>query len=155
VRLGLTIADLAMSAGVPPWSINDWETGRARPSEAERTQLERALALAEASYDPSRDRSVRRQVWVDENGVAWVDDTNRKVKEIVEEHVAFAWTPIEICAAHRDLTLPQVHAALAYYYDHRELVDAELAADAQVIESLRHRMRVASIRVRNRRAASE
>jgi len=38
--------------------------------------------------------------------------------------------------AYPDLTPAQIHAALAYYYDNREEIDAELAADKSWAESL-------------------
>ena len=38
-------------------------------------------------------------------------------------------TPEEILVEYPDLRLAQVHAALAYYYDHRDAIEAELAKD--------------------------
>jgi hypothetical protein len=38
--------------------------------------------------------------------------------------------------AYPDLTPAQIHAALAYYYDNRDEIDAELAEDEAWAESL-------------------
>lgn len=42
----------------------------------------------------------------------------------------------KIRVAYPDLTLAQLYAALAYYYDNREEIDAELVADSTWAESL-------------------
>jgi hypothetical protein len=44
----------------------------------------------------------------------------------------------EIAAEH-DLTLPDVYAALAYYFDHREEIDARITEDRAFAEALRAR----------------
>ena len=40
-------------------------------------------------------------------------------------------------AAEYDLTLADVYAALAYYFDHREEIDARIAEDGAFVETLR------------------
>jgi len=58
----------------------------------------------------------------DERGVAWIDDSNVKVVEVVLDHLQ--GQPAEdIRASHTHLTLAQIHAALAYYYDHQQELD--------------------------------
>ena len=42
----------------------------------------------------------------------------------------------KIREAYPDLTPAQIHAALGYYYDNREEIDAELAADKAWADSL-------------------
>jgi uncharacterized protein (DUF433 family) len=42
-------------------------------------------------------------------------------------------------AAEYDLTLSQVYAALAYYYDHQQEIDTTLQASQEFIETLRQR----------------
>ena len=56
----------------------------------------------------------------DERGVAWVADTNTKVIEVAMDHAAYGWDSEEIHAAHPQLSLAQIHAALLYYHDHEE-----------------------------------
>jgi hypothetical protein len=48
------------------------------------------------------------------------------VNLIAREVVHRRWTPEEVLIAHAHLTLPQVHAALAYYFDHRDEVEASI-----------------------------
>lgn len=65
-------------------------------------------------------------VTIDENGRAWIDDTNIKVVEVVRDHLAYGWSPEEIHWQHPHLSLAQIYAALAYYHDHRASMDAEI-----------------------------
>ena len=71
---------------------------------------------------------VMNHIVVDDRGVAKVKGTRFKVRFIVVEATALGMSPAEIVAAHPDvLTLAQVHAALSYYDDNQEAVDAEIA----------------------------
>ena len=47
------------------------------------------------------------------------------VQNIVIWHERMGWSIDEICAEY-ELTLAEVHAALAYYFDHQEEIDADL-----------------------------
>lgn len=72
-------------------------------------------------------------VWLDERGVAWLDDTNVKVIEVALERLAHGSSPEEIYDQHQGyLSFAQIHAALTYYYDHQALMDAEI--DRQLAE---------------------
>ena len=63
-------------------------------------------------------------------GKAAIDNTRVRVNNV-------AWlakqglTPQQVLEHYPDLTLAQVHAALAYYYDNTGEIDAELAAEEQ------------------------
>jgi uncharacterized protein (DUF433 family) len=74
---------------------------------------------------------------LDDHGVAWIDDTNVKVIEVVLDRLAYGWSPEEIHFQHAHLSLAQIHAALAHYYDHQTTLDAEIARQEQTIHRLR------------------
>jgi uncharacterized protein (DUF433 family) len=76
-------------------------------------------------------------IHLDDQGVAWIDDTNVKVIEVVVDRVAWQWSPEAIQLQHPRLSLAQIHAALAYYYDHQAEFDAQMARDTQEVEALR------------------
>ena len=77
-------------------------------------------------------------VWLDERGVAWLDDTNVKVLEVALEQLAHGSSPDEIHDQHRGyLSLAQIHAALTYYYDNQAVLDQEI--DQQLAEFDRRR----------------
>src|ERR1700729_2256753 len=52
-----------------------------------------------------------------------------KVQHVAIWHERQGKSPDEIVAEHPGLTLADVHAALAYYYDHRQQIDADIGAD--------------------------
>jgi uncharacterized protein (DUF433 family) len=61
-------------------------------------------------------------------GKAAIDATRIRVNNVVFLHKQEK-TPEQILVEYPDLTLGQVHAALAYYYDHQDEIEAELGAD--------------------------
>jgi uncharacterized protein (DUF433 family) len=65
-------------------------------------------------------------ILLDENGVAWIDDTNVKVIEVVLDKMAHGSSPEEMAFQYPHLSLSQIHAALAYYYDHQPELDADI-----------------------------
>jgi hypothetical protein len=65
-------------------------------------------------------------VWLDDAGVAWLDRANVKVLEVVLDRIAHGWSPEETHLQHPGLSLAQIHAALAWYYDHQAELDAEI-----------------------------
>jgi uncharacterized protein (DUF433 family) len=65
-------------------------------------------------------------ITVDEHGVAYIAGTTMKVIELVREKLAFGWSPEEFLFQHPYLTLGQIHAALAYYWDHAEEIDRDM-----------------------------
>jgi uncharacterized protein (DUF433 family) len=75
-------------------------------------------------------------IYLDDRGIAWVDDTNVKVIEVVLDKVADGLSPEEIHFQHPDLSLAQIHAALSYYYDHQAEIDAEIERQVREVEAL-------------------
>lgn len=74
---------------------------------------------------------------LDENGIPWIPEANTKVVELVAEVKAHGWSPEELVVQLPHLTLGQVHSALAFYWDHREEIEADLARREAYIEELR------------------
>lgn len=85
---------------------------------------------------------------LDERGVAWVDDTNTKVTEIALDVIAHGWSPKEIHLNHPHLSLAQIHAALAYYYDHKPEIDADIETSLRRVEEMRTQSGESPIRKR-------
>lgn len=80
-------------------------------------------------------------------GKAAIDATRVRVNNVAFLHKQ-GKAPEEILVEYPDLTLGQVHGALAYYYDHKDEIEAELAADEGSDERYERRKADAS----NRRA---
>ncbi|PWU17040.1 MAG: hypothetical protein C5B50_12130 [Verrucomicrobia bacterium] len=56
---------------------------------------------------------------------------------IVTDYLGRGWSAEEIVRQYPYLTLAEVHAALAYYHDHHEEIDRELAEEEAEVERLR------------------
>ena len=69
------------------------------------------------------------QIEIDDHGVAWITGANTKVVEVVLDKMAYGWSPEEMHFQHPHLSLAQIHSALAYYYDNREKLDAQIERD--------------------------
>lgn len=63
---------------------------------------------------------------LDESGVARIAGTTTKVIEIALDKLAHESSPEEMHFQYPYLSLAQIHAALAYYYDHQLEMDAEI-----------------------------
>ena len=74
---------------------------------------------------------------LDDRGVAWIEGTDTKVKEVVIEKLAFGWSPEELHRQHPHLPLAKIYAALSYYFEHQVEIDADLEHDHLEIQELR------------------
>src|SRR5215210_68882 len=78
-----------------------------------------------------------RTIFIDDHGIAWIAGTGIKVKEVAIEKVIWGMTPEEMLVAHPHWSLPQIYAALSYYYDHQAEVDAHIERDRREAEAMR------------------
>ncbi len=65
-----------------------------------------------------------------------ITGTQVMVSDIAIYYNVWRQTPEEI-ATQLDLTLGQVHAAMAYYHDHKAEIDAEIEERRRVVDELR------------------
>jgi uncharacterized protein (DUF433 family) len=75
------------------------------------------MAVAERRYE---------HILIEADRVPRIAGTTTKVIEIVLDQQAYGWSPEEIQYQHPYLTLGQIHAALAYYWDHRAELDQDI-----------------------------
>lgn len=80
---------------------------------------------------------IATHIRLDERGVAWIDQTNVKVIEVVLDKLAHGSSPEEMHFQYPHLSLSQIYAALAYYHDHREEMDAQIERGAREYERLK------------------
>ncbi len=62
----------------------------------------------------------------DDHGTPILAGTTMKVVELVMAQQAHGWSPEELHFQFPSLPLGQIHAALAYYWDHQAELDAEI-----------------------------
>jgi uncharacterized protein (DUF433 family) len=70
-------------------------------------------------------------------GKPCIAGTRIRVWDIYVLHDRLGKTPDEILAEHPELSLADVHAALAYYFDHQSQIDAEMKAADDFIEQMK------------------
>jgi uncharacterized protein (DUF433 family) len=70
--------------------------------------------------------AVTAHIHLDERGRAWIDDTNTKVIEVVEDKRTHGSSPEEMHEQYPHLSPAQIHAALSYDDDHQAEFDAEI-----------------------------
>ena len=83
-------------------------------------------------------------------GVPYLSGTQTKVEEVVLDRLAHHWDADEIQRQHPDLTLAQIYSALAYYYDHENELNAEIAKRLEREETLLKELGDSALRVKLR-----
>lgn len=73
---------------------------------------------------------------VDERGVVRIAGSRSRVIDIVLD-TRCGLTPQQIAEEYPHLSLAQIHAALSYYYDHKDAVDAEIERQRAEVERMR------------------
>ena len=74
------------------------------------------------------------------NGVPFIEGTRIKVEVIAIDRTYWLWDADAIQRQHPDLTLGQIHSALAYYYDHQEEVDALIEEGERFADEMREKL---------------
>jgi hypothetical protein len=67
---------------------------------------------------------------------------------IALDYLEYGWSAEEMCRQHPYLTPAEAHAAMAYYYDHRDEIDREIAAEVQQVQRDRERASPSAFRQR-------
>jgi uncharacterized protein (DUF433 family) len=68
---------------------------------------------------------------LDERDVAWITGTKVKVIEVATDKLAHGSSPEEMHVQYPHLSLAQIYAALAYYYEHQAEFEAEILRQAE------------------------
>jgi uncharacterized protein (DUF433 family) len=90
---------------------------------------------------PSDNRAVTTaldgHIEVDDRGVARVAGTRLKVAHLIMDQMANGSSPEQLREQFPPLTLAQVHAALTYYHDHKDQLDAQIAGGVSEADAAR------------------
>ncbi len=87
---------------------------------------------------------------LDDSGVPRIAGTTMKVVELVTAQTAYGWSPEELHFQFPHLSLGQIHSALAYYWDHRDELDRDIARRLAAVERQQQQTSSASLRARLR-----
>jgi uncharacterized protein (DUF433 family) len=73
-----------------------------------------------------------------------------RVVQIVIDYLNHGWSADEICIHYPHLKLAEVHAAMAYYFDHQPEIDGELEEEQKLIEVSRKNAKPTAVELRLR-----
>lgn len=59
-----------------------------------------------------------------------------RVAQIAADYVYHGWSVDEMCRQHPYLSPAEAHAAMCYYFDHKEEIDAELESDERQFDAV-------------------
>ena len=57
-----------------------------------------------------------------------------RVAQIVMDYLAYGWSVDEMCRQHPYLRLSEAHAAMAYYFDHEDEINAEISQEWEQVQ---------------------
>jgi len=89
------------------------------------------------------------------DGVPFLEGTRTKVVEIALDSLAHHWDAEEIQRQHPHLAMGQIHAALAYYHDHREALDAVIAQQLAEVDRIAGAQQPSVLREKLKRAGRQ
>jgi uncharacterized protein (DUF433 family) len=87
---------------------------------------------------------------LDDANVPLIDGTTMKVVELVTSQQAYGWSAEELHFQFPYLSLGQIHSALAYYWDHKEELDADIERRLAKVDALQQQMPEPALRARLR-----
>jgi uncharacterized protein (DUF433 family) len=98
----------------------------------ERTDTHAANAPARLTNSPTVEHPADRVRIVSTPGICGgrprIDGHRIQVEDVAIWHERMGMSPDEILPEHPSISLAEVHAALAYYYENRERIDADIEA---------------------------
>ena len=81
-----------------------------------------------------------------DDGTATIAGTKTKVIEVALDRLAYHWDADEIKRQHPHLTLGQIHAALAWYYDHQEDMDRDISTQLSEVRQAKASLGKSAVR---------
>jgi len=78
-----------------------------------------------------------KYIQLDECNVPIIAGTTMKVVELITSVNAYHWTPEELHTNYPHVSPSKIYSALAYYWDHKEEIDADIERRYQLAEQLR------------------
>lgn len=86
------------------------------------------------------------------DSVPIISGTTTKVLEIVQDHLAHHWNAEDIHRQYPYLSLAQIYAALAYFYDHEQEIEQEISRRLQRVHGIRDRREDATLQAKLRQS---
>lgn len=77
-----------------------------------------------------------KHILLDERNVPFIAGTTMKVVELVTSVHAYDWSPEELHFQYPHINMSQIYSALAYYWEHKEEIDADMKRREEYAEKL-------------------
>ena len=97
------------------------------------------MAIVETRYE---------HIALDEQNIPIIAGTTIKVVELILDHIAYGWSPEELRFQHPYLSLGQIHSALAYYWDHQNVLDQDIERRLQVVDQTKRTQKPTPLEIR-------
>ncbi|NEP09307.1 MAG: DUF433 domain-containing protein [Symploca sp. SIO2C1] len=78
-----------------------------------------------------------KHIQLDERQVPFIAGTTMKVIELVTSIKAYGWSPEELHINYPHVSMSKIYSALAYYWDYKEELDAEIERIKQWAQQVR------------------
>ena len=78
-----------------------------------------------------------KHILINEDNVPFIKGTSMKIVELITSIHAYGWSPEELHFQYPHLSMSQIHSALAYYWEHKEEIDADMQRRYEYAERLR------------------
>jgi len=78
-----------------------------------------------------------KYVELNNDNVPYIAGTTMKLIELVSGYISYGWSPEELHFQHPYLSMSQIHSALAYYWDHQTVLNADMERRFDRVEKLR------------------
>lgn len=78
-----------------------------------------------------------KHILLDDRACPYIEGTSMKIVELVTSIHAYGWSPEELHFQYPHLSMSQIYAALAYYWEHKEEIDADVKRRFEYSEQLR------------------
>lgn len=77
-----------------------------------------------------------KHIVLNDEQIPIIEGTTLKVVEMIMAKTSYGWSPEEIHFQHPYLTMSQIYAALAYYWEHKAELDADIKQRENYAETM-------------------
>ena len=78
-----------------------------------------------------------KHIQLNNDDVPVIAGTTMKVVELVMAHFAHGWSPEELHFQFPHVSLGKIYSALAYYWDHKDALDADIERRDKIVDEIR------------------
>jgi uncharacterized protein (DUF433 family) len=78
-----------------------------------------------------------KHILLSDRDIPFIEDTSMKVVELITSVKAYGWSPEELHFQYPHISMSKIYSALAYYWDNKEEIDADIKQRFKYAEKLR------------------